>query len=375
MTAAAKTLVTGFPGFRANHLVRHLLAEPTREVVAVVPHKLSVVVQEVRVALGENASRRLHIVQGDTCSIDMGLSGQEYLELSECISTIHHVSLSLDAGSGGLSPLSPVGKTSDSANVSSMRETLEFSQICSELKALYVHSSVFVCGDREGLFLESELSCGQGFSFPGLEGLAVAEQMASRQVGRLPIVVLRAAQVVGAPLAGRLTALNGLYRLILLVLLSPRELLELLPSSGDTRIHALGVEAWLRSISSVERSEEVFGQTLHLVSSEEITLREAFHKVLEVRTLLLKEGFEMPALGRVFLKDPLLREQLQKIIYRPRSFMDMAYRNVLFDSVCARRVAPEQATAEIDMEALVRQVALLARPGSSSIAPPAVPGA
>lgn len=367
MTVADTTLVTGFPGFRANHLVRRLLADPVRRVVAVVPESLSASVQTMRAALGELASGRLRIVQGDPCAIDMGLSGPQYLELAKTISSIHHVSLSLDAAMGGSPGLSAAGRSSDSSNVASMRETLELASLCSSLRGLFVHSSVFVCGDREGLFLESELNVGQSFPFPGLEGLAIAEKMARSVREQLPIVVLRAAQVVGEPLAGRLTALDGLYRLILLVLLSPRELLELLPHSGDTRIHALGIDSWLRSVVAVEQSSEVFGETLHLVASQQITLRDAFHRVLDIRSQLSKESFEMPVIGRVFLKDPLLREQLQKMITRPRTFMDMAYHNVSFDSRLARKHTPE--AAEIDMKALVRQVAVLARPAASPVAP------
>ena len=164
---------------------------------------------------------------------------------------------------------------------------------------------------------------------------------------------------MGEPLAGDASELSGVYLLILMILRSPQELLTLLPSWGDARLNVVPMEHWASAVSFLESDPTAIGSTFHLTDPKPMTVRDAFHQAIEIRERLAAEGFEMPPLGRIFRRDQQLRERLQGIVARPRAFLNMAFRNVFYDTRQARAVLEP---AGIDcpplteyFEALVRQ--------------------
>ncbi len=368
MAGSPDILVTGFPGFRANHLVHHLLASGYRVVVVVANHRGGEV-ERFSSALPAGLGSRLEVLEGDSCSIDMGLSGPEFRALQQRPLLIHHLGQRVDE--------TATRAHAHAVHVGGMRETLNLAAACRSLHSVVVHSSVTVSGDREGWVRETELHAGQAFGGPASEMLALAELMAQRKRSQLPIAILRGGRVIGEPFGGKLAALDGVYRLILLVLLSPRELLQLLPGWGDTRVHAIGVHEWVRCVVALTGHPQAIGRAFHLTDREPLSLRQAFHDCLDIRARLLKEGFEMPAIGRIFLEDPLLRSQLQKMVSRPRGFLSMAFRHVHYSTDNAAELLGEalpRCSLRDQLGTLVRQVAWVAKHGSVS-EPPAGFGA
>jgi hypothetical protein len=92
-TAAPEAvLVTGFPAFTARRFIARVLAsEPSAHVFILARDQF---VDDARAfAAGRPASEaaRIEVIEGDVCSMDLGLAGGEFKTLASEITTIHHM--------------------------------------------------------------------------------------------------------------------------------------------------------------------------------------------------------------------------------------------------------------------------------------------
>jgi len=348
MVAARVTLVTGFPNYRAAHLVRHLLGG-AGAVWAVVPPSRATAAERFLERLSAEERARVRLFVGDPSAIDMGLSGAEYRELAASVECIQHLEQAPSENR----------ESCEVINIGGMREVLELARVAERLQAVVAHSSVTVSGDRVGRIEESELEVGQRFPEASAATLARAERMARQRMPRLPIVVLRTGQVVGPAANGQIDTLEGVYLLILLILNSPQDLSSLLPRWGDAPLHVVPVDHLSVAAELAQRTPGAIGQTLHVTDSTPMTVRMAFNRCMKVRTRLAEEGFVMPALGKVLRRDGLVRDGLSSILWRPRTFINATFRNVLYETRVAREtLGIECPPLESYFEHLVRHVAL-----------------
>jgi thioester reductase-like protein len=333
MTDARVTLVTGFPNFRATQLINHLLvgdAAHVWTVVAVsdVPHA-----ERYQAALPGELAARFRWFAGDPTAIDMGLSGEEYRELCRSVTCIQHLAQVTGP---------TFGKESyEEINVGGMREALELALAAPRLTAVVAHSSVVVSGDRQGRVEESELVAGQRFPGPGPATLARAELMARRRMDRLPIVIVRSGQVVGPSSTGAVDTLEGVYLLILLILNSPQDLSALLPDWGDAPLHVVPADHFVRAADGLSRHRAALGQTLQLTDPRPMTVRMGFNRCLKIRERLAEQGLVLPPASVALRRDGLLRESLQSILWRPRTFINMTFRKVEYGTQVAQQLLAE----------------------------------
>jgi thioester reductase-like protein len=348
MVAARVTLVTGFPSFRAAYLVRHLLEQSSDWVWAVVPPSRATFAERFVGALDPAERERVRLFFGEPSAIDMGLSGAEYGELSRAVSCIQHVEQTA----------SDSRETCELVNIGGMREALELASAARQLETLVVHSSVSVSGDRTGRVEELDLEAGQGFPAPSSETLARAERMARKRMPRLPIVVLRSGQVVGPAGSGHVDTLEGVYLLILLVLSSPQDLSSFLPRWGDAPLHVVPVDHWVLAATLASRTPAAIGRTLHVTDPAPMTFRTACNRCISIRARLGEEGFVMPPIAKVLRRDGLVREGLQSLSWRPRTFINMTFRHVEYATdVALELLGIECPRLESYFENLVRHVA------------------
>lgn len=348
MVAARVTLVTGFPNYRAAHLVGHLLGGGADVVCAVVPPSRATAAERFIERLAAHERERIRLFVGDPSAIDMGLSGVEYRELATTVECIQHLEQAP----------SESRESCELVNIGAMREVLELARAAGRLQAVVAHSSVAVSGDRVGRIEESELEEGQRFPEASAATLARAERMARQRMPRLPIVVLRTGQVVGPSASGQIDTLEGVYLLILLILNSPQDLSSLLPRWGDAPLHVVPVDHSSVAAELAQRTPGAIGRTLHVTDSTPMTVRMAFNRCMKIRTRLVDEGFVMPPLGKVLRRDGLVRDGLSSILWRPRTFINATFRNVLYDTRVAREtLGVECPPLESYFEYLVRHVA------------------
>jgi nucleoside-diphosphate-sugar epimerase len=356
MVAARVTLVTGFPNFRARHVVAQILGSSLDGVWAVVAPKDIAFAEEWRAELPLRQRTRLRLLTGEPWAIDMGLSGSEYRELIQAVDCIQHL-----AQTSGTAAERRGGEPCEVVNIGGMREALELARACTQLQSLVVHSSVLVSGDREGVVLESELAAGQDFPGPDSATLARAELMARRRMPQLPIVVVRSGPVVGASGNGRADGLEGVYLLILLILNAPQELSALLSRSGDAPLHVVPVDYLAQAAEALSRNPDALGQTVHLTDPNPMSVRMAFEQCVTLRARLSDAGVALPAAGSVLRRDSLLRDSLQSIVWRPRAFINTTFREVRYRTESAERLLRDAGLVcpplESYLEQLVRHVA------------------
>lgn len=352
MTDERVTLVTGFPNFRATHLVSHLLSQEAGDVWVVVTARDMAAVERFAAALPAPSAGRFRWFCGDPSAIDMGLAGQEYRELCRRVTCIQHLSQAVGP-SFGKEPY-------EELNVGGMREALELARAAERLGALVAHSGLVVSGDRQGYVSERELVAGQRFSGAGPATLARAELMARASMDRLPIVVLRSGQVVGPSATGAVDTLDGVYLLILLVLNSPQDLSALLPDWGEAPLHVVPVDHFVQAADVLGRREDALGQTLHLTDSKPMTVRLAFNRCMKIRERLAEEGLSVPPPSAALRRDGVLRDSLQTILWRPRAFINSTFRKVRYGTEHAELLLGsglECPPLESYFEQLVRHVA------------------
>jgi thioester reductase-like protein len=347
------TLVTGFPNFRATHLVSHVLSQGEEDVWVVVTPGDIAVTERFAAALPEPSARRFRWFSGDPSAIDMGLAGQEYRELCRRVTCIQHLSQAIGPSFGK--------EAYEEINVGGMREALELARAAERLDVLVAHSGLVVSGDRQGYVGETDLVLGQRFASAGPATLARAELMARASMDRLPIVVLRTGQVVGPSATGNVDTLDGVYLLILLVLNSPQDLSALLPDWGEAPLHVVPADHFVQAADTLSRCEEALSQTLHLTDPTPMTVRLAFNRCMKIRERLAEEGLAVPPASAALRRDGVVRDSLQAILWRPRTFINSTFRKVRYGTELAERLLGGRGLVcpplESYFEQLVRHVA------------------
>lgn len=315
------TLVTGFPNAKARQLASHLLGSAEGEVWAVVPPRDTASAEQFARMLPGALAARFRFYVGEPWAIDMGLSGAEYREIRAAVTYIQHAAL--------VTGPTFSKEAYDELQVGSMREALELASAADRLAALVVHSGLVVSGDRQGYVGEGELVADQRFAGPGPAALARAELMAQRRMDRLPIVVVRSGQVVGPSDSGAVDVLEGVYLLILLILNAPQDLSALLPDWGDAPLHVAPVDHYVRAVEALAREPRARGQTVHLTDPRPMTVRQAFNRCMKIRDRLSEdEGLVLPPASSTLRRDGVVRDSLQSLLWRPRTFINMTFRNV-----------------------------------------------
>jgi thioester reductase-like protein len=155
--SARVTLVTGFPtSFLAVRVVRKILVEePDTRVVAVVQPKSMPRADEILGAMLTGHRSRVTLLEGDVASMDLGLSGKEFMQLAGEVDVICHLA--------AVSYLGADEHVARPVNVQGVREILELAHEAKHLRRLVHWSTALVSGARRGYVLEEELSAPDGF--------------------------------------------------------------------------------------------------------------------------------------------------------------------------------------------------------------------
>ena len=311
MTAAPEYLLTGFPSFSAKKMLEELVStRADSEVFAVVRAKFAA---DAESALGELSPReraRVHLLDGDAASLDMGLSGAEYRDLTRRITHVHHMAKVSYTGIDR--------ETAEAVNIGATREILEFASECERLSCVGVHGTAHVAGDRRGHLREDELDCGQSFRNVVEETEARAEKLVRRRLPKLPIAILRPTTIVGDSRTGDVDRFDGPYLLILLIVTSPPELGLPLPGRAEIPLHLVPVDYVVRAARAIVEHPDAPGRTFHLADPNPQTTRRVFELVAKAVGKRTPRGFIPENITRALLRTP----GLDRIIASPRAFIE-----------------------------------------------------
>ncbi len=314
-------LLTGYPAQGPRRLLDEVLATEARALVyAVVPQRAAAEAEEHLAALDHAARERVVLLDGDPASMDLGLSGAEFRQLTRELDYIHHCAQATYANVDR--------RAAEQANLGATREVLELGAACQGLRCLVHHSTAFVAGDRTGTVFEDDLERGQRFRSVYEETKARAEKLVRAAMGRLPAAVLRPTNVVGESGDGAVDRLEGPYLLVVLLLSTPADVALPLPGRSDALLHVAPLDYVARAAAAIGRDPRAVGKTFHLTDPRPLTTLQAFELLARATGRRSPRGALPVNVTKALLNTP----GLERFSHNPRAFFEQLTTPVRFDA-------------------------------------------
>ena len=319
-------LVTGFPRLIARRVALEVLRDEGARVSLLVRPTF---VDEARrwVATLGPAQARVEVLEGSVMSIDLGLAGHEFVELSRRVDVVHHAAYSTSHAA------SPAALAS--LNVQGTREVLELARAGlahGRAPRVVAYGSVLALGDAEGTLREEDLDVGQRFRTPVEETLHTAERLLRYAMDTLPVTVVRSAAMVGDSLTGEMDLFDGPYLFIVLMLSSPVDIRLPLPGHGDLPLQVVPVDHVARAGVALARDARAAGGTFHVVDPSPPAMGRAFERVAQVAGRRVPRGIVPVNITRALLSTP----GLERLTRSPRAFVDRLALRVRYADAGAR---------------------------------------
>lgn len=330
--ASSAVLVTGFPSLYARRMIEHILeAEPQAQIDVLLPPFASSATREGAstsapppdVAFGHLTAEkqaRLLFIEGDPAGMDLGLSGAEFRRLTREVTRIHHIAHA--------SAIDASLHTAHALNIVATAEIIEFARAASNLECLVFHSTAHVSGDRTGVVYEDDLDQGQSFPHEVERTRMQAERMIRRAMREVPIAVVRPTTIVGMANADGSERLDGLYLLVLLVLLTPGDLALPFPGRGDTPLNIVPLEFVIQAAHAIGKSPASPGRTFHLADPNPLSARSVFDLVAHAGGRRAARGHIPSNLAKALLRTP----GIERFVRSPRAFVEQLTTQVRYDT-------------------------------------------
>ena len=322
MTDGTKILITGFPGsFLASRVLQNVLAkDPTSRVTCLVHGKFLGKAGHAIKALSPEHMSRVEILEGDAASMDLGLSGKEFMALAETVNVIHHCA--------AVTYLGVDRKTADAVNIGATQEVIELARTAKNLKQLVHWSTALVSGTRKGFVLESELESGQGFHNIIEETRFRAERAVRAISEKLPTTIIRPGIIVGDALTGEIDRFDGPYLLIQLLLNAPSDMRLPLLGRGNIPLNFVPINYVADAGCAIARDPKSIGKTFHIVDPRPLNAKRVFELIST------EAGRPLPRLTLpTQLATALMRTPgLDKFSHVPRAFLEQLQTEVAYDA-------------------------------------------
>jgi thioester reductase-like protein len=313
-------LVTGFPAFTARRMVQRMLVTDGRtRILLLVREKFRADAVAFVEGLTPESRRRVSLLGGDVCDLDLGLSGEEYRILCAEVTTIVHLAAAYYLG--------VPREMAFRVNVEGTRNVLELAASCRRLERLCHFSTAFVSGDRKGVIMEEELDLRQQFRNVYEETKFRAEALVREAAQRLPIVVLRPSVIVGDSRTGAIDKLDGPYYLVRLIVGSPLNVALPLPGRGGAPLHLAPVDFVIDAAYALMHDPRALGLTFHLTDPCPLAARRVYELVAERANRKPPRGSFPEALARAALRVPGLGDLAKVPLSLLETFNHMVFYN------------------------------------------------
>lgn len=305
------SLVTGYPSFTAVRLLRRLLETDPRETVyLLVRDKFRRQCEAFLDTLPAAQRKRVRVLEGDVCDMDLGLPGVEYKALAAELTAIHHTAAVYYLGAKR--------ELVERVNVDGTRAVLELAGDCSQLRRLVHWSTAQVSGTRSGVILEEELDCGQRFRNVYEETKFRAERMVREAARRLPVTVLRPGIIVGDSKTGEIDKFDGPYYLLVLIVSSPLDVHLPLPGRGNAPLNLVPIDFVVDAAVQLARDPRAQGGTFHLTDPCPFAARTVYELVAQRADRKMPRGVIPTGLAKALLKAP----GLERLARAPLAFLE-----------------------------------------------------
>jgi thioester reductase-like protein len=320
------TLVTGFPSFTARRLARRLVESDSREQVQLLMRaKFRPQAEAFLDELPAAQKRRIKLLEGDVCDMDLGLSGAEYKALCEEITAIHHTA--------AIYYLGTKRDVVEKVNVGGTRTLLELAGDCTRLRRFTHWSTAEVSGSRSGVILEEELDTGQRFRNVYEETKFRAERLVRDAARRLPVTVLRPGVIVGDSQTGEIDKFDGPYYLLVLIVSSPLDVHLPLPGRGSAPLNLVPIDFVVDAAVTLSRDPRAAGGTFHLTDPCPFSARTVYELAAQRADKKPPRGVIPATLAKALLKAP----GLERLARAPLAFLEAFNHLALYN--CRHTVA------------------------------------
>jgi dephospho-CoA kinase len=316
-TSTETILVTGFPAFTARRMIAKIAQrQPAARVKVLARQKFA---EDAQRLADELDDRRVEVLVGDVCDMDLGLSTLEYAALCKELTAIHHLA---GVYYTGIDP-----RTARRINVVGTRGALELASDCRRLRRFLHWSTAQVSGKRRGIVREDELDPSRGWHNVYERTKFEAEKLARNATAKLPVTIVRPGVIVGDSQTGEIDRLDGPYYLMVLIATNASGLRLPLPGHGEGPIHLVPIDYVIEAAHRLTLDERAAGQTFHLTDPEPLKARRVFELVAEHARTEKPRASLAGGLTRVLLNAP----GLDRLARGPLAFLDSFDLPVYYD--------------------------------------------
>lgn len=195
---------TGFPGFIGTRIVEKLMKENEDiKIYALILKSMQKTAQKI-IEQHKNFKNGIELLVGDISKPDLGLSPEQYSELTNKTTEIFHLA--------AIYNLEVPKNVAWNVNVIGTFNMLKFALKCPNLFVFVFFSSIVAAGKLKGDIFEDKLEMNCEFHFNHYEQTKFAsEALVRKYFNRLPIIIIRPGAVVGESKTGITDKFDGFY--------------------------------------------------------------------------------------------------------------------------------------------------------------------
>jgi thioester reductase-like protein len=265
--------VTGFPGFIAERLVKHLAKLNARFILLVQLALLERARADVRRITREisMSGENFSLVVGDITEPNLGMSALDFQQAKSETTSLFHLAAIYD--------LAVDREVAMRVNVDGTRNVNQFARSLEQLRRYHYVSTCYVAGKREGIILESELLHDAGFRNHYEETKYLAELEVETLKSELPITIHRPAVVCGDSKTGETAKYDGIYYLIHYLRRWPSALTLLNIGNRGVRLNLVPIDFVIDAMVTLAKDERAVGATVQLADPAPLTTEGLFNEI------------------------------------------------------------------------------------------------
>ena len=320
--------ITGFPGFIAERLVKHLAKLNARFILLVQPSLLSRArsdIARIADATGTDPAN-FSIVAGDITEENLGMSAADADRARNETTTLFHLAAIYD--------LAVARDLAMRVNLDGTRNVNRFARSINDLWRYHYVSTCYVAGKREGIIMESELLHDAGFRNHYEETKYLAEMEVETLKSELPITIHRPAVVCGDSRTGETAKYDGIYYLIHYLRKWPGGLTLLNIGNRDVRLNLVPVDFVIDSMVMLSREDQAIGATIQLADPAVLTTQQLFSEISKV--IGGRDSFTTVPAGIVY--PVLMLPFAPKITGLPHSAVPYFFLEQMYDTTRSREL-------------------------------------
>lgn len=274
-------LMTGFPGFIAQALVKELThKKPAARFTFLVHSSMMVLAKKILDGSESENIRKSTLIESDITLPNLGLHGEHIRSLASSVTKIFHLAAVYD-----LTVPQSVGWKINVEGTQNVLDLIERHLFGKAFNRLVYFSTCYVAGKRKGQIYEEECVSGHGFLNYYEETKFEAELRVRACMSRIPTTMIRPAVVTGDSKTGWIPKFDGPYYIMRFFMKWPL-LGRLCPSLGydHTRFNSVPVDFLVQVVTEAAFDDQCKGKCLQVADPNPPSTRQTYELIVELIT-------------------------------------------------------------------------------------------